>query len=128
MTAFVNESLQFNGPASNIWPALSNARWPLSVQADVARAETEEFVREIVYDYQIVKNACCDEYCIRASSGAVEATHGPHTSRGAVALAEQDDWRLEGLLALVALLPVVIGERIRRHRPELERLCRVYFP
>jgi hypothetical protein len=69
VTAFVNESLQFNGPASNIWAALSNARWSLSVQADVARAETEEFVREIIYDYQIVKNACCDEYCIRASSG-----------------------------------------------------------
>jgi len=31
VTAFVNESLQFNGPASNIWAALSNARWPLSV-------------------------------------------------------------------------------------------------
>jgi hypothetical protein len=35
----------------------------------VARAETEEFLREIIYDCQIVKNACCDEYCIRASSG-----------------------------------------------------------
>jgi hypothetical protein len=69
VTAFVNESLQFNGPASSIWPALSNARCSLSVQADVARAKTEEFVREIIYDYQIVKNACCDEYCIRASSG-----------------------------------------------------------
>jgi hypothetical protein len=31
VTAFVNESLQFNGPASKIWAALSNARWPLSV-------------------------------------------------------------------------------------------------
>jgi hypothetical protein len=29
--AFVNECLQFNGPASKIWAALSNARWPLSV-------------------------------------------------------------------------------------------------